>query len=203
MFLAIFAGGVLGGVIAVKNKISGNWLFLVSAVFSTYFAILLSTELLEYLKDLADLPPAIINGGAVIVLFFILMIIINKILKSVAEEDEGEYFANLPEIPEKIVNFVIGFLSGFILFTFFIFCAFVLFPDALSGSDFEIKKARTSSVRGYASNLLQSGNILTLSCSYSGKQEALLKKLLPVPVEKKKPDKISQKKLSAKDPQKN
>lgn len=188
IFWGILAGGFLGGVTATKNRVLGNWFFLISSIFSTYLAILLTPEVAAFLKDFKQVPAPLKSGGTTVILFILFMIIFNKIFKAVTGEEE--FLDDLPEKVEKLVNFIMGALSGLIFTNFVFFCAVAIFPGPLSGDTFEVKKERVASIKNCAERLLCTGNIFTFSYSYGEKQKKVLNAILPDPVEKK-PDKIS------------
>ncbi|MBR2904342.1 MAG: hypothetical protein IKC08_00445, partial [Lentisphaeria bacterium] len=86
IFLSILGGGLFGGFTAAKCKILQNWSFLVSAVFSAYFAILATPAVAELLKDIREIPPVWKSSGTFLVLFIVLMIIFSKIIALILDE---------------------------------------------------------------------------------------------------------------------
>ena len=188
MFWGIFAAGILGGATAIKNTILGNWIFLTSCIFSAYLSILATPEISSYLKDFKEIPENLKGGGITVLLFILLMILCHKIFHSVTGEEE--YLDNLPEKLEKSFNFVCGFFSGTILAVLLIFCIFAIIPDVVSGDTLERKQTRTAMARKYASHIVTAGNIFSFSYLRGEKQQKVLEKIVPVPVEKK-VDKVS------------
>ena len=182
IFWGMIAGGVIGGMVGMKNKLLYNWNFLLSSLFASYLAFVLSPLALDVLKDFKDLPQGVKNGAPSAVLFFVLLVVFCKIFGNAGgEKDLAEF---LPEALEKLLNWGMGFLSGLLLLGMILFCATAVLPE-FSGEPFEARQKRISGARDVAENILSAGRILTWSGSYAGKQSALLKKILPDPVEKK------------------
>ena len=182
IFWGMIAGGVIGGMVGMKNKLLYNWSFLLSSLFASYLSFVLSPLALDVLKDFKDLPQGVKNGAPSCVLFFVFLVVFCKIFGNAGGEKDLSEF--LPEALEKLLSWGMGFLSGLLLLGMILFCATAVLPE-ISGESFEARQKRISGARDVAENILSAGRILTWSGSYAGKQSALLKKILPDPVEKK------------------
>ena len=175
IFLSILGGGLFGAFTAVKCKILQNWNFLVSSVFSAYFAILATPAVVEMLKDIKEIPPAWKASGTVIVLFAAFMIIFSKITAMILDEtDPGE----IPAAAEKSLCFILGFCSGMILVSVLL-CSLVSVFPVLQGEPDEIRTQRKTSIRNVANGLLRTGNILFFTAGRSEKQQLILEKSFP------------------------
>ena len=180
IFLSILGGGLFGGFTAVKCKVLQNWSFLVSSVFSAYFAILATPAVVEMLKDIKEIPPVWKASGTVLVLFVALMIIFSKLISLIlAETDPGE----IPEAAEKSLVFILGFCSGMI-FVSVLLCSLVSVLPVLQGEPGEVRTQRKTSIRNVANGLLRTGNILFFTAGRSEKQQFILEKSFPFLEEK-------------------
>ena len=190
IFWGMIAGGVIGGMVGMKNKLLYNWNFLLSSLFSSFLSFVLSPLVLDVLKDFKDVPQGVKNGVPSAVLFFVLLAVFCKLFGGASEQTDLSDF--LPEMPEKILNWGMGFLSGLLLLGMIIVCATAAFPE-FSGEPFASRQKRVAGARNVAENILSAGRVLTWSGSYAGEQNALLKKILPDPVEKKAEEEAPQK----------
>lgn len=176
IFLAVLGGGFLGGVTAVKNKLFFNWTFLISAVFSAYFSLLLAPAGVQMLADLKQLPSSVISSGMVLLLFVIGMVGISKLLSVILDDTEAE---ELPGAINLLMNFILGFCSGMILVCIVVLCVFSAVP-ALLGSTPEVRMQRINALQNTAGGLLAPGNILSFTAGKGELQQNSLKKLFPV-----------------------
>ena len=187
IFLSILGGGLFGGFTAAKCKILQNWSFLVSAVFSAYFAILATPAVAELLKDIREIPPVWKSSGTFLVLFIVLMIIFSKIIALILDETvPGE----LPEAVEKSLCFVLGFCSGMILISVLL-CGLVSALPALQGEPGEIRTQRKTGIRNVANGLLRTGYILFFTSGRREKQQLILEKAFPFLEEKEKKEEVN------------
>ena len=175
IFLAVLGGGLFGGFSAIKSKVFQNWSFLISAVFSVYFAILASPAIAELFKDIKDIPPAWKTAGIVIVLFIVFMVIFSKIISLILDEMDPD---EMPGAVEKAVNFVLGFCSGMILVSLLLCCIVSLVP-ALQGEQGEARTQRKAGILNVAKGLLRPGNILFFTAGKGEKQQLIIEKTFP------------------------
>ena len=107
VFWGIIAGGVIGGMVGMKNKFLYNWSFLLSSLFASYLAFVLSPVVLDVLKDFREVPQGVKNGVPPAVLFFALLVAFCKLFGSISEEMDLSDF--LPKMLEKLLNWGMGF----------------------------------------------------------------------------------------------